>query len=106
MELRRSPRFELNQRVTVTNLENKTTAPARLANFSTNGVRLLVDVRIPTGALLKVEWGTTLLLGEVIYCLPEESGFSVGMELEHALYDTKALASQMAPRPAEGKPPE
>ncbi len=106
MELRRSPRFELDQPVTVTNLEDKTAMPARLANFSTNGVRLLIGVAVPSGALLKVEWGTTLLLGEVIYCRPEENGFSVGMELEHALYDTTALANQMGARTTQLKVPE
>ncbi len=100
MELRRSPRYELDQQVTVTNLEDKLAVPGRLANFSTNGVRFLVESQIPLRSLVKVEWDSTLLLGEVIYCRREGSGYSVGMELEHALYDIEKIAAQTGAHPA------
>jgi hypothetical protein len=104
MELRRSPRFELDQPVTATDLDNKIPVPGRLTNFSIHGIRLQVETELAVGALLKIEWGKTLLLGEVNYCRPEQTGFAVGVELEHALYDIEALAEQMGARPIPRKP--
>ncbi len=95
MDLRRGPRYEVDQPVTVTDLETKQPFPGKLANFSTHGVRILLDRSVAPGAIIKIEWRSTLLLGEVIYCRQEGGGFAVGMELEDALYDTEALALQM-----------
>jgi len=44
-----------------------------------------MEVPVPAGTALKVELDDALLLGEVIYCRPDESVFYVGVELEHAL---------------------
>jgi hypothetical protein len=103
MELRRSPRFELDQPVIATDLDDRVHVPAKLANFSSHGIRLIVETRFKVGALLKVEWNGTLVLGEVIYCRPEQEGFSVGVELEHALYDVENLARQMGAKPVSRK---
>jgi hypothetical protein len=98
MDYRRGPRFEVDQPVNVTNLEDRTPFPGKLADFSANGVRLILDRKIPLGSIVKVEWGGTLLLGEVVYCQVQDAEFSVGLELEDAIYDTEALANQMRPR--------
>ena len=63
-----------------------------LKNFSASGTRLLLDREIRPGAMVKVEWGGTILLGEIIYCRPEGSKFAVGLELEDALYETEEVA--------------
>jgi hypothetical protein len=105
MDYRRGPRFEVDQPVNVTNLEDRTPFPGKLANFSANGVRLILDRKIPIGSIVKVEWGGTLLLGEVVYCQDEGTDFYIGLELEDAIYDTEALAFQMRARhgsPAAG----
>ena len=44
-----------------------------------------MEVPVAAGTALKVELDDALLLGEVIYCRPDESVFYVGVELEHAL---------------------
>ena len=41
---------------------------------------------------MKLESGHILLLGEVRYCRPEADGFAIGLDLEHALYNTEELA--------------
>ena len=89
---RREPRFETNQLVTVTNLEQPdVTLKAKLTNFSAKGTRLLLDRELKPGTIVKVEWGTTILLGEIIYCEPGGAPFAAGLELEDVLYETDML---------------
>jgi len=91
---RRETRFEIDQPVTVSNLEHRgVSLEGRLANFSANGIRLMLSRKLNPGTMVKVEWGYTLLLGEIIYCRAEGSEFAVGLELEDALYETDSLAS-------------
>ena len=51
------------------------------------------EVKVRAGTMIKVEWGNTMLLGEIIYCSAEGSEFAVGLELEDALYETDSLAA-------------
>jgi hypothetical protein len=91
---RREIRFEIDQPVTVSNLEHRgTPLEGRLANVSANGIRLMLYRKLDPGTMVKVEWGNTLLLGEIIYCKAEGSEFAAGLELEDALYETDSLAS-------------
>jgi hypothetical protein len=76
----------------VTNLEDRSRFQGKLTNFSTNGFRVLLDKEMRPGSVVKVEWDSTMLLGEVIYCRREAQGFSLGIELEDALYDIGRLA--------------
>ncbi len=88
------PRFESDQPVAVTNLEQPGTPVAgRLTNFSANGTRILLGRELRPGTMVKVEWGGTVLLGEIIYCTPEGKDFALGLQLEDALYETDKLAS-------------
>ena len=101
MEYRRDPRFQTNQPVSVTDLENSSSPqPGLLVDFSNLGVRLFVPCSLSPGTAVKVEWAGTLLLGEVIYCRPADEGFQAGLRLEDALYDTDALAAMLVERPA------
>lgn len=90
---RREPRFEVNQRVTVTDLEKPgCVLPGMLANFSAKGIQLILDENLRPGAMVKVEWGGTILLGEIMYCTRQGLHFAAGLELEDALYETETLA--------------
>ncbi|MGA2262813.1 MAG: PilZ domain-containing protein [Acidobacteriota bacterium] len=91
---RREPRFEIDQPVTVTNL-NRAGMPmlGHLVNFSAIGTRLILDQQIPPGTMVKIEWGGTILLGEIIYCFQQGKEFAVGLELEDALYEREMVAS-------------
>jgi hypothetical protein len=91
---RREPRFENDQPVTVTNLGHPgETISGRLVNFSAIGTRMLLTCAVQPGSMVKVEWGGTLLLAEIIYCTPEGSEYAVGLELEDVLYETEMLQS-------------
>jgi len=91
---RREPRFVIDQPVTVRDLEHPgPPVLGRLVNFSAQGTRLILEQEISPGAMVKVEWGGTMLLGEIIYCAPEGAEFAAGLELEDALYETEVLAS-------------
>jgi hypothetical protein len=57
----------------------------RVRNISGRGIGLEMEVPVAAGTALKVELDDALLLGEVIYCRPNESVFYVGVELEHSL---------------------
>jgi hypothetical protein len=91
---RREPRFEIDQLVTITNLDRPDRPiGGRIANFSASGTRLVMQEELNRGTMVKVEWGTTVLLGEIIYCCRQGSEFAVGLELEDALYEKEEVAS-------------
>jgi hypothetical protein len=93
MDLRSQPRLETNEPVHVTVLgECDTEFLGRITNISSRGIGLLADQPAPIGSAVKVEWGHTLLLGEVCHCRLEGAGYAIGLELEHALYHTDELA--------------
>jgi hypothetical protein len=77
----------------------------RLVNFSANGTRMTLDREVQPGTMVKVEWGSTILLGEIIYCVPQGEEFAVGLELEDALYEREGMLdsiSQAWSAPAPG----
>ena len=93
MDSRSQARLETNEPVHVTVLgECDTTFLGRITNSSSRGIGLLAGQPAPLGSAVKVEWGHTLLLGEVCHCRPEGNGYAIGLELEHALYNTEELA--------------
>jgi hypothetical protein len=92
-DTRRGPRFEVDQPVTVNNLDEPGPAlSARLVNFSSKGIRMILGQRLSPGIMVKVEWRGTILLGEIIYCMPLGTAFAAGLEIEDAVYETEVLA--------------
>src|SRR6266851_2835498 len=93
MELRSLPRLEADEPVHVTVLgECETELLGRVTDYTAQGIGLVIDARVSVGTAVKVEWSNTLLLGEVCYCRPAGKGFAIGLQLEHALYNTIELA--------------
>jgi hypothetical protein len=93
---RREPRFDGDQTVAVTNLEQPGLPfLGRLVNFSANGTRMALDREVQPGTMVKVEWGSTILLGEIIYCSPQGEEFAVGLELEDVLYEREEMLDSM-----------
>ena len=93
MDSRSQPRLETDEPVHVTVLgECDTRFLGRITNTSSRGIGLVADQPAPLGSAVKVEWGHTLLLGEVCHCRPEGDGYAISLELEHALYHTDELA--------------
>jgi len=89
MEKRRIPRFESNQQVKITQLEHPNSSiVGTLTNFSAYGVGLVLKQDLPIGCLIKLEWGHTILLGELIYCQASGNEFVAGLEVEDIVYKT------------------
>jgi hypothetical protein len=106
MDLRSQLRLEADEPVHVTVLgESETKLLGRVTNYSAHGIGLVIEARVSIGAAVKVEWSDTLLLGEVCYCQPTQGGFAIGLELEHALYNTSELA-RLAKRLLDEAPQE
>ncbi len=97
MEPRQEPRFETDQEIAVTLLGIvEAVFPARIVNLSGKGMCLQTSQSLVPGAAVKIELADTLVLGEVIYCRPQEPGYQVGIALEQALYHTRELAALAA----------
>ena len=93
MDSRSEPRLETNELVQVTVLGAcDTRFLGRITNSSSRGIGILADQPASLGSAVKLEWGHTLLLGEVCHCRREGDGYAIGLELEHALYHTEELA--------------
>jgi hypothetical protein len=93
MEKRRETRYTMGQPVTVTILSGEqSTHAATVRNGSGSGIALEMPVPVPAGAALKILLEDSLLLGEAIYCAPEENGFLVGIFLEAKLSQLSRLA--------------
>jgi hypothetical protein len=64
---------------------------AQVRLISGDAAELLVGSRLTQGTLLKIEWGETLLLGEVRRCQPVEGNYALTVKVEHALRQTADL---------------
>jgi hypothetical protein len=70
-------------------------AKARLADLSVHGLSLILKDKLPVGSALKVQWGSTEFIGEIIYCRAHGREFLVGLKVEDSVYETsKKHASQ------------
>jgi len=65
----------------------------RLANLSAHGLSVILNSELPAGTLLKVVWGNTEFVGELMYCQPYGSEFLLGLNVETSVYDTKKSAT-------------
>jgi len=66
-----------------------------IRNVSKSGTQLHLDQPLGTGSLLRVEYDNNLLLGEVVYCQQKQTGWIVGIRIEHTLTGLSALADAM-----------
>jgi hypothetical protein len=67
-------------------------SPGTVAKSLNESVELLLDKPAPLGAAVKLEGNDALFLGEVFSCRPAGTGFAIGVEIQHALYNTQELA--------------
>ena len=96
MSQRREPRLTADETVDVTVFgEPDIRLPGRIRAVSGRGIGLQLEGPLATGSALKVTLPNAILLGEVIYCRPEGSGWYVGVELEHSLCGLAGLASAL-----------
>jgi hypothetical protein len=94
---RREPRFQIDQPVTVKDLEKpQILLSGRLVNFSAQGSCIMLDRALRPGTMVRVEWGGTVLLGEIVYCWPSGPEYAAGLRLEDALYEREETAALAA----------
>jgi len=94
MNRRSRVRFKTDLTVKVTSIEEpQTTYKARMANLSAHGLSLIMNEELPTGSVVRVEWGDTNFIGELVYCQPHKDEFLVGLQVEAPVYDAKQPAS-------------
>jgi hypothetical protein len=66
-----------------------------IQNISEGGTQLRLDEPLPPSTLVRIEYEDNLLLGEVVYCQDEESGWLAGVRIEHGLFGLSTLAVAM-----------
>jgi len=85
---------DLTVRITCPDLPGQT-AKARLADLSVHGLSLILKDKLPVGSSIKVEWGSAIFIGDLIYCQPHGREFLVGIKVEASVYETaKKYVSQ------------
>ena len=87
-ERRGEDRERFEQDVIVTNLgEEKTTFPGNLTDCSAYGLGLRLPVRLTKGTTLAVEWGDTMVLGEIVYSRQKSSQYRIGLRTDYIILD-------------------
>jgi len=93
MERRRDVRVSLDQTVSVTALgRNRQQMQGKTADLSGRGIRILVPATLLVGDPVRIDLEDALLLGDVCYCQPHDSGFMIGVEIDQALSGLAELA--------------
>jgi hypothetical protein len=60
----------------------------RMANLSAHGLSLILSRELTTGSTVKVEWGSSDFVGEVIYSRPHGNEFLTGVNVADPVYDS------------------
>ncbi|MGO9258148.1 MAG: PilZ domain-containing protein [Bryobacteraceae bacterium] len=93
MDKRRESRFTVGQPVVVTILSGEpSTHNAIVKNGSGSGMALEMPAPVAPGAALKIGLDDSLLLGEAMYCSPQQDRFLVGVLLDSKLSQLSRLA--------------
>ncbi len=110
-DMRSEPRFLVkHDPALVTALVGPELVPvqARLLDLSHSGLGLLVDVHLPTNAWIKVEFGATIIFGEVRHCrLMQDGQYRLGARSDTVLFrkvqeepvDAARLSRDLWPNP-------
>jgi hypothetical protein len=73
----------------VTCLEDPgTSMDGRLANLSAHGLSLIIPGELPAGASVKVQWGNTDFVGQLLYCEPYGNEYRAGLQVDDPIYDS------------------
>jgi hypothetical protein len=64
-----------------------------IRNVSNGGTQLRLDQPLQYASLVTIDYDDNRLLGEVVYCKEEQTGWLVGIRVEHALLGLATLAS-------------
>jgi len=68
---------------------------ATVTNLSGRGMRILLErpleLDLPVRIDFQMDSEDTLLLGEVVYCIPEGNSYAIGLELHHSISHLSSL---------------
>jgi len=93
MNKRSRVRFRTDMTVKVTCLNAPgPSIKGRLANLSAHGLSIILSRTLPEGAAVRVEWGETSFMGELVYCNPHGNEFIAGLKVEEPVYDSGRVA--------------
>jgi len=67
---------------------------ARLADLSVHGLSLILSRELPLGSHVRVEWGQTTFVGELIYCETYGQEYLIGLKVADPVYATTRNPSQ------------
>jgi hypothetical protein len=96
MERRREPRFATDQPVVVTLLDGREVRRrAQVTNVSAWGVGIEMRCPVARGALLRIEFGDSVALGEVVHCREVAGSYYLGVRLNQALKSVADLAAEL-----------
>jgi hypothetical protein len=95
LEQRQAQRHPLTQLAKVSVLGTDGQTQGEIRNVSKGGTQLQLNQPLRPGSLLRIEYDNHLLLGEVVYCSQEQSGWVMGIRVEHSLSGLKALSDAM-----------
>jgi PilZ domain-containing protein len=66
-----------------------------IRNVSEGGTQVRLAERVEPSTLVRIEYDDNLLLGEVVYCRPDQSSWLAGIKVEHGLFGLAGLAEAM-----------
>jgi hypothetical protein len=96
LDQRQAQRHQLSQSAIVSVVGTASQVlQGEIRNVSKNGTQLKLHQSLRAASLLKIEYDNNLLLGEVVYCQQEQTGWVVGIRIEHVLSGLTALADAM-----------
>jgi hypothetical protein len=95
MDRRREPRIRTYQTVELTVLvDGGFSISAHATQFSSHGMRLVLERPIPVNAPVRICCDDWMVLGEVCHCNPERSHYIAGIHLDQALVGLEELAAR------------
>ena len=94
-ERRRQRRVQTLQPATVHVTSLRTSFPAKIRDFSTGGLGVVVNARIHPGETVIVEWHHGFLVGTVRHLCPAQGGWIAGVQLE-SMAAHEAVLTEMA----------
>ena len=99
IERRRECRFKPNQIATVRVLALRPgpILQASVLDISGSGLRLRIDLPLPCGAPIEIEWDHLLAHGKVCRCEPEQDSYELGVQV--AVIEALTAKIQRSPPP-------
>jgi len=101
-EMRREPRFAVNDaaRVTVLSVPDYPCLEGQIADLSKSGLAVVLAAAIPSGCQVKVELTYGVVLGEVRYCRKTDDEFRAGVAIETVLFRESVAADKAKTSPS------